>query len=55
MEIARILYLLELSQDLILGDMVVTKRDAFYRDVNLFQTQRTVDRVSLELVDESKN
>ncbi|PLW52618.1 hypothetical protein PCANC_06268 [Puccinia coronata f. sp. avenae] len=44
-ELARILCVLELSQDLILGDMVVTKRDAFYRDVNLFKRQGAVDRL----------
>lgn len=37
------LRLLEMIHELLLGDSYATKRDLYYRDVNLFTHQRVVD------------
>ncbi|KAA1072084.1 endodeoxyribonuclease, variant 3 [Puccinia graminis f. sp. tritici] len=44
-ELSQLLRVLELSHDAILGKMIMTKRDVFYNDVNLFKKQVVVDRL----------
>ncbi|KAH9454651.1 hypothetical protein MJO29_007600 [Puccinia striiformis f. sp. tritici] len=44
-ELAQLLRVLELSHDLLLKNKIMTKRDVFYNDVNLFKKQSAVDRL----------
>ncbi|WAQ86890.1 hypothetical protein PtA15_7A619 [Puccinia triticina] len=44
-ELAQLFRVMELSHDAILGKMIMTKRDVFYNDVNLFKRQAAVDRL----------
>ncbi|KAH9808999.1 Spo11/DNA topoisomerase VI subunit A [Melampsora americana] len=44
-ELAMLLRIVEIIHDAISRDVTVTKRDIYYRDVNLFKTQIQVDRL----------
>lgn len=43
---ARYVRVLEIIYEALANNIIMTKRDIFYRDVPLFKTQPTVDKVS---------